>query len=658
MNLHPAERLALAAAERRDAALAADPVRRRAGGVVHTPPELARYVLASVDALARSQFGLEQGVLDPRALLVDPACGPGAFLAAAAQLWQARGRPPGARLCGIELDPQALASARELAPHAPPALRLIEADTLREPVLQERLPPLAASDVLVIAGNPPWTVARAEPTSAMQHLLEDFRRDAHGQRLAERKLGVLSDAYVRFVRVCAEAVRAHPGGGLIGLITNASFLDGPVHRGMRAALLRWFDSVHVVDLGGSALLARASAASESARDDNVFGVRPSVAITFLCRAPGGAAAPRGEFGYARLWGTRAEKLARLERALPVTTLAPSRPEPPFYRFASPGNAPREYASWPALSDAMPFHREGVQTNRDRAAVDSDRDRLLSRLRAFVRAESDPLLEQANRDSHHYSVRAARRAVAAALERDPDGSLGISVRPLAYRPYDRRWFCPVAPLCHRPRPELLAAIDRSPSVLIGVRKDRGSVPYAHYGAADCAIDNCFLSTRSSCRARAFPARTPDGADNLAPELRDACEQVASRAVSAEDFQHYALAFLASTRFRERFDAALKTDYPRIPRPRERAHWDELVRCGRELAVRLGGAREAPSLEAEGEEGVASAEAPASTTLRIGHHQPFGHASASLLGAASRAHLLDLTRRTRHLDLLLERFAYVP
>src|SRR5205814_302279 len=147
---------------------------------------------------------------------------------------------------------------------------------------------------------------------AMQSLLEDFRRDEHGERLRERKLGVLADAYVRFMRWAAELARCNQAGAVLGLVTNASFLDGPVHRGMRAALARWFDGAYVLDLGGSALLARAR--GSGVHDGNVFGVRPGVAISFWVRRAGAASLRRVVLRHTRVWGTTEEKLALLSTA--------------------------------------------------------------------------------------------------------------------------------------------------------------------------------------------------------------------------------------------------------------------------------------------------------------------------------------------------------
>jgi hypothetical protein len=665
-ELHPAELQAREAAQLRDAELATEPERRKAHGVVHTPPELARGTFAILDELIQSRFARPLGAVDPRVHVLDPACGPGAFLAAGLRLWAARGRPAGVRFSAIDIDSSALASAASLTAHESLQLDLHRADVLREPVLLE----LAARDprVLAIVGNPPWASARADKTASMQALLEDFRRDDAGDRLLERKLGVLSDAYVRFFRVCAEAARRSEQGAVLALITNGSFLDGPVHRGMRAALLRWFDELYVLDLGGSALLHRA----RTQRDDNVFGVRPSVTISWLCRKPGLSDAREGQVFYARLWGDRAEKLRTLAGArLHDLKFEPLTLERPLSRFVPRAPTHATYASWPSLPDWMPFHREGVQTNRDRLAVDSDRGVLLERLREFARGAELPELARSYADQVHFSAELARRNLAAALEQDPEGQRGILMRQLAYRPFDLRWFCPVAPLCHRSRPELSQAIERASEVLVSVRKDRGASQYTHYGAAGFTIDNCFLSTRSSCRARAFPLRAPEGEDNLSRELRERCSDQLGVAITASEFARYALAILAADSFRQRFDAELHADYPRLPLPHSLEAWNALVAIGADAWRLWTSPIAAASTEQSGSDlprcsdlridpvrgGVfAGSECwlecePAVLGTSLGHHQPLKNYLISRGSHCAtehdRAHLIGLAERLKQL-----------
>jgi hypothetical protein len=538
-------------------------------GIVHTPLELARYAAQALDAALR-RMDMEHGLADPRVALVDPACGPGAFLAAV--LAQAKG--PGPRwLVGLDSDPRALEAARGLlaaeAAQRGWRLRLERCDALtRESPWPAALAP---GMVAVVLGNPPWRAAHAPTSSVTDAWMKDFLEDGEGRRLAERRLGVLQDAYVQFWRWAAEVARRGPAGGAVLFVTNGSFLEGPVHRGMRRALLEWFDGMDVLDLGGSGLVAR-----QGRSDANVFGVRPQVAVTLAWR--GGSP---GRVTYGRLWGSRADKLARLmDRGRSAAPQLALHPKPPAFVFV-----PCAGDAWPeeavSLVDLMPFHREGIQSNRDAVATDVDRDRLLVRLRAFASGRAGPELEPALRAARHYDPERAREAVRRAFVDDPDGLAGRSVRPVAYRPFEPRWFAPVAPLCHRPRPALLRAVDASAMVLLTVRKDRGDRPWAHFGVVRHVPDNCWLSTRSSCRTRAFPSHDPEGRPNVGAEVLRSWEQRLGTTLAARDVLPYALATLASPGYRERFGGELRLDYPRLLPPPDVQAWEAMVGAGEAL-----------------------------------------------------------------------------
>jgi hypothetical protein len=576
MELSEVERAVRDAASLRDAGLSS--AARRRAGIVHTAPQLARFAVRAADELLREELGRPLGLSDPAVALIDPACGPGAFLAAAlAEAGGRAGAPSAVR--GLDSDAAAISAARAaLAPALaragwPCSLRVC--DTLRStrPRSAARL-----GAIPVVLGNPPWiAAAQAPPSPWLDALLEDFRRDAAGMRLKERKLGVLADAYVRFMRWACEVARHGEGGAVLAFVTNASYLDGPVHRGMRAALRRMFDRLDVFDLGGNALLARSGA-----RDDNVFGVRPAAAVLIAVRRPGRRAPPRAPVRYLRLRGPLGVKLRRLARArLRDAGWRVLEVDESYQRFVPTAAVRDDYARWPSLADAMPFHREGVQTNRDAVVVDLDRERLLARMRAFGAGEARADLAAACTPAAHYEPALARAAVARALDSDPEGSRGLALRPIAYRPLDARWFAPVAPLCHRPRPDLLAAMARADFALISVRKDRGALAWAHFAAARHAADNCLLSSRSSCRARAFPTCDPLGRDNLAEPVARACGERVGRRIGAAEYARYALAVLACPSYRRRHEEALRIDYPRIPPPRGAAEFDALCAAGDRL-----------------------------------------------------------------------------
>ncbi len=560
-------------AERRDASLSATLRARR--GVVHTPAALARFIAARA------------GRPGEATTILDPACGPGVFLAASLENG---GGPPRAVL-GWDVDADALLGAeRDLGPAFAASgwpLALVHGDALASV-------PSVAGDVIVL-GNPPWT-AKTASRGVTDALLDDFRRDERGAPLGERKIGVLSDAYVRFLRWGLAVLEGAPGGGVLAMVVNSSFLDGRVHRGMRSTLARALDRIELYDLGGSALVAR----PPGVRDDNVFGVRPG-AVVFVGRR---SADHRGPASVAatRIVGSRAEKLAVLgglaqgQRALDAIAL-----EAPLFRFV-----PRTHAgfpaAWPAIDAWMPWSREGLQTNRDELCIDTDRDALLARIRAFVAAPS-PALARAHFDPELAAARLRREE---ALER--------FVVPIAYR-----WLFAHPALCHRPRPDIATALGHRALALVTAYKDRGQRPFAHLGIVDAIADNCWLSARSSCRARVLPVLRPDGSENVGASVRAQWAAIAGAPPSADQVLRWIAAHLGAPRFRERYDEALRTGPPRIPLPRDRAQIERVVAAGDAL-VRAFVAEIGPGLELE--------------PLTVGHHRLAASPRAAAVAKAQR------------------------
>lgn len=543
------------AARGRDAALLS--AQKRSGGVVHTPVELARGMLREADALL-GRHGLPR-VGSAALEILDPATGPGVFLAAT--IAHARGEE--ARLAGIDVDPAAFAATRAALGRAAEArgwrLSLEVRDALEVPWDGTH----GASARLVV-GNPPWS-ARGLGPAFVEALVRDFHRDERGAPLGERRRGVLADAYVRFLRWAADAVERAPGGGALALVTNSSYLDGPVHRGVRAFLTSRFDEVSIVDLGGSALVARAPGAI----DQNVFGVRPGAAVLLAARPPrGGARLAR--VTYRALGGTVEDKLAALAKPREPVVV-----EEPLASLRPRARTSPEYAGWPSIAEWLPFHAEGVQSNRDALVFDRDRGALLERLERVARGR----LELAPRP--HFDPREALRSLRAL---EAGEGFEPHVRPVAYRPLDARWAFLHPSLCHRPRPPLLEAMGASSLALVSVRQDRGGLPWAHAALVAHPIDNCFLSSRSSCRARAFPTHRPDGSPNLAPSVLGAL-----RALGLEPAPRQVLAYLAavlSSRPYVRAHApALALDYARVPLPRDRTVFSQLAGLGERLAAGL-------------------------------------------------------------------------
>ena len=57
----------------------------------------------------------------------------------------------------------------------------------------------------------------------------------------------LQDDYVKFIRFSQWKID-EAGEGVLGFITNHSYLDNPTFRGMRQSLMNSFDEIYILDL--------------------------------------------------------------------------------------------------------------------------------------------------------------------------------------------------------------------------------------------------------------------------------------------------------------------------------------------------------------------------------------------------------------------------
>ena len=439
MELTAVERAAQAAAVARDAGLSRE--RRRREGIVHTAPELARFAARAADDLLRVELGEPAGLASERVSLVDPACGPGAFLAAALSVAKGRGSAPRAVLA-LDRDPVALAAAEEaLRPELTEegwSCAFEARDTLTEidpEGIAQRAP------IAVVLGNPPWigsAQARSAPRSTVCSRTSAAIGDGRAAERAQDRCACRRLRALRPRRLRDRLPRARRRGDRAGHERLVPRRPGAPRHARRAA----------------ALLRRALRARPRRQRAPRARTRGRARRQRLRRTPVGLRAGRVEEGgadagqlasvrYQRVVGTLEQKIERIAAArigdadFKLLTVAGAQ-----QRFV-PSAAPRaDYASWPSLADAMPFHQEGVQTNRDAAVIDGDREALLRRLRAFAAGERRRSSRRSGRRSRTTDRRSRGLRLRARSRCDPDGTRGELLQRIAYRPFDLRWFATV------------------------------------------------------------------------------------------------------------------------------------------------------------------------------------------------------------------------
>jgi hypothetical protein len=306
---------------------------RRRHGVYLTPPGL----VAAVLELALPHLG--EGPL----CVVDPACGDGAFLHAAAA------RLPAARLFGLELSPSRARAARKRVPRA----HVLIGDGLKEgwAELEAALPARAFELWL---GNPPY--------NGTSPLLQD----AQAYAALRGRVGLdgllpkgtsLRDDFAFFLLQAALHLRHRRG--VLAWVTSATLLDAFLYAPLRKRLLDSLALEDVVDLGEGAF--------PETRVRTCVSVWRSFGPRRQARFRRGALEERLELG-------------------PVERFSPEGPEWKLRPTPLPARALD--AAWRArgepLDTLLRIHCTGLKTRFDELLVGEDQESLLARVDAFLR----------------------------------------------------------------------------------------------------------------------------------------------------------------------------------------------------------------------------------------------------------------------------------
>ncbi len=130
--------------------------------------------------------------------------------------------------------------------------------------------------ILVILGNPPYSVSSENKSDFIEDLMEDYKEDVRH----ERNIQPLSDDYIKFIRFDHFKIE-QAGMGIIGIISNNSYLSGIIHRGIRRKLLETFDEIYILNLHGSSRIGEKT--PKGGKDENVFDIQQGVAIALFVK---------------------------------------------------------------------------------------------------------------------------------------------------------------------------------------------------------------------------------------------------------------------------------------------------------------------------------------------------------------------------------------
>ncbi len=443
----------------------------------------------------------------------------------------------------------------------------------------------------VVIGNPPYSnYGQLNKNPWILALLNEYKRG-----LGERKLNLDDDfiKFLRFSQVCID----RSGTGLLGFITNHTYLDGVTHRRLRKSLMESFRSSRLINLHGS--IKKAERCPDGTPDQNVFDIQQGVAIGVFTKSPDGPA----QVFHCDLWGMREVKYRWLDKhSIRDTTWQEVIPtEDRFYFVPHNLASDSDYNDFVSIRDAFVEAATGFETARDHFAIGFTAQDLKTRLQDLVGSDPDAVIRSRwglddKRDWHLSTARARLRQLKDAF---------ADIRSCCYRPFDNRTTHYNDFIVTWPRVKVLGCIDTKNPALVAARMVKGEEPN-HFFVVNQPTEKIFISGKTSNNAFIFPLYQCEGGQgflstksgsqgserklNLREAFRTrfmsklgpADKNYDIEAVAADIF-HYAYAVFHSPGYRSRYAEFLKIDFPRLPLTENVELFRAMARLGGELTA---------------------------------------------------------------------------
>lgn len=531
-----------------------DPDLRKELGVWYTPPEVVHYMVERIDAVLRSELGIEEGFASKDVFVLDPCAGTGSFLLEVlhriAKTWTDRGDEEFAasevktaameRVFGFEIIP-----APFVVSHLQIGLFLASLGAPLNPARDERAsvfltnsltgwePPRGpqkqltfielqeereaadkvkrSTPILVVLGNPPYNAYAGTSPEEERGLVDVYKAGLRGTW--NIKKFNLDELYVRFMRIAERQIAEHSRRGVVCYISSYSYLSDPSFVILRERFHDGFDKAWIDSLNGDSR-ETGKRTPTGLPDPSIFsternreGIRLGTAIGLFVKS--GSPGQAKDWRYRDFWGTKKRrdlvdtlKSPDFQRSYNAATPTPAN----HYNFR-PVNVTPSYYSWPSVADLCRVEgSNGLMEKRRSTLISVDPDSLRARMKAYLDKGTDweslgEELAGLRKDAARFNARKAREK---ACQKDPYRETRLL--PYVTRPFDVQYayYTPIRPIWNEPRPWLWAQFSGGNEFLV-TRRHGSKLPE---GPPFWWTSKLFDDSLLHLHATAFPVRVRD------------------------------------------------------------------------------------------------------------------------------------------------------
>ena len=444
--------------------------------------------------------------------------------------------------------------------------------------------------VMVMIGNPPYSVSSQNKGEWINKLLEVYKKD-----LNERNIQPLSDDYIKFIRLGQYYVEKN-NSGILAYISNNGFIDGVIHRQIRKELMRAFDKIYILDLHGNSR--KKETAPDGSKDENVFDIMQGVSINIFIRTKA-SNNTQAEVYHFDLYGEREDKYHFLnDNSLNSVLWKQLKPQAPQFFFVPKDFASQEeYEKGFAVKELFCICNAGSKTERDSLNIHFTDEERLSILKDFKELSITELTEKYHtKDSRDWQVQLAQKD----LQTNP-----IIATKISYRPFDTRYINYTGKtkgIMGYPRFDVMCHMIHPNVSLCLVRNNRRYEET--YFISNGIADKSYISSNDDITVFPLYAYKENMGEeerivNFNKDLYDSIAKglnylpcyddnvlvdptsVYNGVLYPQDLFDYIYAVLHSPSYRERYKEFLKIDFPRIPYPTNWEQFRDLAEKGEEL-----------------------------------------------------------------------------
>ncbi len=402
---------------------------------------------------------------------------------------------------------------------------------------------------MCVIGNPPYASSSTNKSKWIEGLTADYKKD-----LDEKSYNSLSDDYVKFIRFGQHFIDKN-GSGVLAYISNNSFIDGLTHRQMRKHLLESFDKIYILDLHGNAK--KKEVCLDGSVDQNVFDIMQGVSINIFVKT---GKKKKNEFGkvfHFDLQGKREFKYETLIES-DLTSIQWKHlefTEPNYFFVPKNFDEIKKYEKGFKVEDLFPIYSSGIKTHDDANLISPNRF-----------SENNQTYYYRPFDTQHinYDLKKVQRHRYSVMKNMLKSNMALLL----------------------PRQAI--------TELFGFFVSKGLTDINYTGTAgQFGAGLTFpLYIYSETSGQQAIGKTADRTPNLNSEIVNKITEKLGLTFTNEkettkdtfapiDILDYIYAVLHSPTYREKYKEFLKIDFPRVPYPKDKDTFWQLVKLGGEI-----------------------------------------------------------------------------